>query len=92
MLICRSLANVFASFVGLVREPMDDETMFAANALSGRDVMELSVFGNDERVTLCARFDNLGKGASGAAIQNMNLALNLKEETGLVLGDPAGQH
>ena len=47
--------------------------------------MQLSVFGNDERVTLCARYDNLGKGASGAAIQNMNIVLGVDEMTGLSL-------
>ena len=35
--------------------------------------------GNDEQILLCARFDNLGKGASGAAVQNMNLMLGLEE-------------
>ena len=46
--------------------------------------MEVSVFGNEERMLLVARFDNLGKGASGAAIQNMNIALGLDEAEGLV--------
>ena len=48
--------------------------------------MEVSVFGNEERILLTARFDNLGKGASGAAIQNMNIALGLAEDTGLITG------
>ena len=55
----------------------------SANALSGRDDMEIAVFGNEERLLLVARFDNLGKGASGAAIQNMNIMLGLDETTGL---------
>merc|ERR1711865_399292 len=48
--------------------------------------MELFVFPNDEaqQVVLCARLDNLGKGASGAAVQNLNIALGLDETTGLV--------
>ena len=46
--------------------------------------VEVAVFGNDERILLVARFDNLGKGASGAAIQNMNIVLGLDEDTGLV--------
>ena len=46
--------------------------------------MEVSVHGNDERMLLVARFDNLGKGASGAAIQNMNLALGCDEVEGLI--------
>ena len=48
--------------------------------------MEISVFGNGDRFTLTARFDNLGKGASGAAIQNMNIVLGLEESTGLTVG------
>ena len=47
--------------------------------------MAVAAFGSDDRITLISRFDNLGKGASGAAIQNMNIALGLDEKTGLVL-------
>ena len=64
----------------------DADGLLSAGAFAGRDDMEISVFGNGERVLLVSRFDNLGKGASGAAIQNMNIALGLPEETGLVLG------
>ena len=64
----------------------DPDGLLSAGAFAGRDDMEISVFGNDERVLLVSRFDNLGKGASGAAIQNMNLVLGCPEETGLVLG------
>ena len=56
-----------------------------AQALSGKDGMELMVLGNDERMQLAAWFDNLGKGASGAAIQCLNLMLGLPETTGLAL-------
>jgi len=56
----------------------------SAGAFAGRDDLEISVHGNEERILLVSRFDNLGKGASGAAIQNMNLALGLEEDTGLV--------
>ena len=55
------------------------------NAMAGRDTLELIVAGNDERFTVTALFDNLGKGASGAAIQNMNLALGVDPTAGLVL-------
>ena len=58
----------------------------SAAALFGRDDMQVAVFGNDERMTLVSRFDNLGKGASGAAIQNMNIALGVAEDTGLIIG------
>jgi len=63
----------------------DENGFLSVAALSGKDSMQLSVFGNDERVTLCARYDNLGKGASGAAIQNMNIVLGVDETTGLSL-------
>ena len=74
---------------GLVRYVADpsEEGVLSSAALSGRDDMEVSVYGNDERILLVARFDNLGKGASGAAIQNMNLALGCPESSGLKLHD-----
>ncbi len=55
------------------------------NARAGRDSLEIVVAGNDAQCTVTAVFDNLGKGASGAAIQNMNLVLGLEPTTGLVL-------
>lgn len=58
---------------------------FASNALSGKDGMELLVAGNDERILIMARYDNLGKGASGAAVQCMNIMLGCDEAEGLVL-------
>jgi N-acetyl-gamma-glutamyl-phosphate reductase len=48
--------------------------------------MEIAVYGNEERILLVSRFDNLGKGASGAAIQNMNIIIGADETEGLVLG------
>lgn len=66
-------------------ENADEDGFLSANAFSFRDDMEISVFGNDDRIILTARFDNLGKGASGSAIQNMNIVLGLPEETGLSL-------
>ena len=70
---------------GLVRfaENADESGLLSANALEGRDDMQLTVCGNEDRILLVARFDNLGKGASGAAIQNMNLILGVPEDTGL---------
>ena len=70
---------------GLVRytDSADPDGMLSAAAFAGRDDMEVSVFGNEDRILLTARFDNLGKGASGAAIQNMNILLGLPEATGL---------
>ena len=67
-------------------EPWDEsQGMAAANKLSGRDDMEITVAGNEERILLISRFDNLGKGASGAAIQNMNILLGHDETEGLIL-------
>ena len=70
---------------GLVRfdDKPDDDGLLSAAAYSGRDDMQVSVHGNEDRILLTARFDNLGKGASGAAIQNMNILLGIDEATGL---------
>ena len=70
---------------GLVRftDGADADVMLSAAAFSGRDDMEVSAFGNGDRIILVSRFDNLGKGASGAAIQNMNILLGVDETTGL---------
>ncbi len=64
-------------------EAADPDGMLSALAYEGRDDMGVSVFGNGDRILLTARFDNLGKGASGAAIQNMNILLGLDQATGL---------
>ena len=82
--IRKAYADYYRS--GLVRFVADssESGILSSVALSGRDDMEVSVFGNDERILLVARFDNLGKGASGAAIQNMNIVIGADERTGLV--------
>lgn len=67
-------------------ESSDENGFLSASKFSGRDDMEISVFGNDDRIMLVSRFDNLGKGASGAAIQNMNIVLGIDETTGLNIG------
>ena len=71
---------------GLIRfaEGTDENGFLSAGKFAGRDDLEVSVFGNEERILLVSRFDNLGKGASGAAIQNMNIVLGLDEDIGLV--------
>jgi len=56
----------------------------SANAFAGRDSMELTAAGTEDRLLLIARFDNLGKGASGAAVQCLNIALGAEEMEGLV--------
>lgn len=59
--------------------------MLAGNAMSGRDSLRIYVTGNEDRVLLSSQFDNLGKGASGAAIQCLNIALGCEETKGLHL-------
>lgn len=59
----------------------------AAGELSGKDNMKVSVFGNEDRIILTAVYDNLGKGASGAAIQCMNIMMGTDEYKGLFFGD-----
>lgn len=62
----------------------DENGFICSNKLSFNDTMEIYVGGNSERILLMARYDNLGKGASGAAIQNLNLIMGTDETTGLV--------
>lgn len=84
------IKKIYAEYYGgkIVRfeENVDENGFLSAAAFSGRDDMQISVFGNDERIILVSRFDNLGKGASGAAVQNMNILLGVEETTGLNIG------
>ena len=59
--------------------------MLAANTLAGTDRLEITVCGHEDQSIITARFDNLGKGASGAAVQNMNLMLGFGMTEGLAL-------
>ena len=60
-----------------------DESVIYASTLAGKDTMRIIVCGHESQTTVTALFDNLGKGASGAAIQNMNILLGVDEATGL---------
>lgn len=60
------------------KEDADEAGFLASNALSGKDSMQISAHGNDERIILVARYDNLGKGASGAALECMNISMGEK--------------
>ena len=62
-----------------------DESVIYASTMAGRDSLRLWVCGHETQTTVTALFDNLGKGASGAAVQNMNLMLGFEETTGLTL-------
>ena len=72
---------------GSVKEAglLERDAFLRPDTLANTNKMQLFVFANDEteQVVLCARLDNLGKGASGAAVQNLNIALGLDETTGL---------
>lgn len=60
-------------------------SFLAANLLSGTNLLKIYVSGNNEQLFMAGVLDNLGKGASGAAVQNMNIMLGLDERTGLLL-------
>lgn len=70
---------------GLVHFEDNSESFLSAAELSGFDDMQITVCGNEERILLVSRFDNLGKGASGSAVQNINIALGTEETLGLNL-------
>ncbi len=61
-----------------------EEPVIFANTLAGTNFLKLIVCGHEEQTTITALFDNLGKGASGAAVQNMNIMLGFDEKTGLI--------
>lgn len=79
--------NCYNSKIVHFNENADEGGFMSALALSGRDDMEISVAGNEDRILLTARYDNLGKGASGSAIQNMNIVLGVDETIGLITED-----
>ena len=57
------------------KDENDEGGFISANALEGKDSMQIQVYGNEERILLTARYDNLGKGASGAAVECLNIVL-----------------
>ncbi len=73
----------FVKVAPLMGEGVLPEAFIPANTLSGTNNMQIFVYGNDDRICLCSRFDNLGKGASGAAVQCMNIMMGIDEGTGL---------
>lgn len=84
--VARCFADCYAGANGVVRfaDCSGLPQVLSSAMLTGRDDMLVTVHGNDERMVVTAIFDNLGKGASGAAIQNMNIALGVSETEGLV--------
>ena len=67
--------NLYTGPIVTYKEASDEGGFLSAAAYSGKDSMEISVYGNDDRIILTARYDNLGKGASGAAVECLNIAL-----------------
>lgn len=78
-------ADLYDGKIVFYRENADEDGFMSSGVYGGRDCMEISVHGNGERMLLVARYDNLGKGASGAAVECMNLAFGDAPEKGLVL-------
>ena len=69
--------NKYCGEIVKFKENADESGFLSAAAFSGKDSMEISVYGNDDRILLVARYDNLGKGASGAAVECLNIALGV---------------
>ena len=74
----------FVQVAPLMGEGVLPEQFIPADTLAGTNNMQLFVYGNDDRIVITTRFDNLGKGASGAAVQCMNIMMGINEATGLV--------
>ena len=77
--------NTYNSDFVKFTEDMGADSMFCAEKMSGNDGMEIFVQGNEDRILLLARYDNLGKGASGAAVECMNILMGIDPKTGLSL-------
>ena len=84
--IRQSLADYYAGERCVAVAPELGKGTLESNWGAGTDMLEITVSGNDELTVVTARFDNLGKGAAGAAVQNMNIMLGLCEEKGLDSG------
>ena len=76
-------AEKYTSDIVRYKDEIGENGFICSNKLSFNDSMEIFVEGNEDRILLMSRYDNLGKGASGAAIQNMNILLGTDEKTGL---------
>lgn len=86
-----ALRTLYADYYGdspvVTLRPADAPScgFIGSNNLAGKDILQIFVNGNEEQLMLTVRLDNLGKGASGAAVQNMNLMLGFEETRGLNL-------
>lgn len=84
--IRKALAEYYADayFVKVMPEGEPQDGFIGANNISGTNMMQIFVNGNEDRLILCSRLDNLGKGASGAAVQCLNIMMGIDEKTGLI--------
>jgi N-acetyl-gamma-glutamyl-phosphate reductase len=85
------LADYYRGEPFITVAPFDNETgleegFLSPTACNDTNRLDLFVFGHEEQMLVAARFDNLGKGASGTAVQNMNIMLGVEETTGLTEG------
>ena len=84
--LCEMLARYYEGVALVQVQSYQKEAAYlAANTMAGKDSLTLVVSGHEEQIIVTPLFDNLGKGASGAAVQNMNLMLGFPETTGLSL-------
>lgn len=74
----------FVKVAGFMGEGTLPEQFIPANTMAGTNNMQIFVYGNDDRIMVTTRFDNLGKGASGAAVQCLNIMMGIDETTGLI--------
>ena len=88
----KTMEDIKAVYAARYQGPMvtyvpevDEGGFFSAAGLSEKDTMEVTVCGNEDRILLLSRYDNLGKGASGAAVQCLNMVLGVDPTTGLEL-------
>ena len=73
----------FVKVAGFMGEGTLTEQFIPANTMANTNIMQVFVYGNDDRIMITTRFDNLGKGASGAAVQCLNIMMGIDETTGL---------
>lgn len=74
----------FIKVAPLMGEGVLPEAFIPANTMAGTNNMQIFVYGNDDRIMVTSRFDNLGKGASGAAVQCLNVSMGIDETTSLI--------
>ena len=81
-----SLSDYYADeyFVKVMPDGEPADGFLGSNNLSGTNMMEIFVNGSEDNLIICSRLDNLGKGASGAAVQCLNIMMGIDEKTGLI--------